>query len=284
MPRVSGVSGSCATRPIRLSPSPIRVSRWSWRRRIGLPVCSTLIIVLLISVSSTPLTNQISVGGLLAFAEVAAARLQRRYLDVAPRRDRARAILALERVEGRPHHVVGVGRAQRLRHHVLHAQRLEHRAHRTAGDDAGTSRRGPEIDLAGAVAAGDVMMQGATLAQRHADEPALGGVRRLADGLRHLARLAVAEPDPALRVADHDEGGEAEAASTLHHLGDAVDVDELVGEFAVALFPFAALAWFTCHIVVPFVVPAHPGRYRFQVQKLSPPSRAASARASTRPW
>jgi large subunit ribosomal protein L18 len=31
-------------------------------------------------------------------------------------------------------------------------------------------------------------------------------------------------------------------------------VDELVGEFALALFPLAALAWFTCHGVCPVVV------------------------------
>src|SRR5215510_7948271 len=250
MPRVSGVSGSCATRPIRLSPSPIRVSRWSWRRRIGLPVCSTLIIVLLISVSSTPLTNQISVGGLLAFAEVAAARLQRRYLDVAPRRDRARAILALERVEGRPHHVVGIGRAERLRHHVLHAERLEHGAHRPPRDDAGAGRRCPQIDLARAMAAGDVVVERAALAQRHPDQVAFGGVGRLADRLRHLACLAVTEADATLLVADHHERGKAKAPATLDHLGHAIDVDELVRE--LALFPLAfalsfAMSWFTCH-------------------------------------
>jgi hypothetical protein len=60
------------------------------------------------------------------------------------------------------------------------------------------------------------------------------------------------EADAALLVADDDEGGEAEAPAALHHLGDAVDVDKAVDEFAVALFPVAALSalsWFFSHFV-----------------------------------
>jgi hypothetical protein len=63
---------------------------------------------------------------------------------------------------------------------------------------AGAARRRP----AGAVTAGDVVMQRAAFAQRHADQVALGRFGRLADRLRHFARLAVAETDPALLVAD----------------------------------------------------------------------------------
>ncbi len=88
---------------------------------------------------------------------------------------------------------------------------------------AGAARR---ITRPGAVTAVDVMMQRAAFAQRHADDAALGGFRRLADRLRHFARLAVAEADAALLIADDDERGEAEAASALHHLRHAVDVDE----------------------------------------------------------
>ena len=114
---------------------------------------------------------------------------------------------------------------------------------------AGAARR---MTLAGAVAAVDVVMQRAALAQRHADDAALGGFRRLADRLRHFARLAVAEADAALLVADDDERGEAEAASALHHFRHAIDVDEAVDELAVALLPVvpaAAAAFFTRHVV-----------------------------------
>ena len=74
---------------------------------------------------------------------------------------------------------------------------------------------------------------------------ALGRFRRLADRFRHLAGLAVAEADAALLVADDDERGEAEAPAALHDLGDAVDVDQPVDEFAVALVAImlAALSW-----------------------------------------
>ena len=47
----------------------------------------------------------------------------------------------------------------------------------------------------------------------------------------------MAETDPPLLVADHDEGGESEPAAALDDLGDAVDMHELVDKFAVALFP-----------------------------------------------
>src|SRR6202008_1326927 len=102
------------------------------------------------------------------------------------------------------------------------------RAHRAAGDDAGTSRSGTQIDAASAMTAEDVMVQRAALAKGHPRQIALGRLRRLADRFRHFARLAVAETDPALLVADHDQRGEAEAAGALDHLSDAVDVDGFV--------------------------------------------------------
>ena len=103
-------------------------------------------------------------------------------------------------------------------------------------------------------------MQRAAFLQRHADQPALGRFRRLADRLRHLARLAVAEADAPALVAHDDERREAEAAAALHHLGDAVDVDELVDELAVAILapipvpaaiPSPAVL---CHFVRPFPI------------------------------
>ena len=106
--------------------------------------------------------------------------------------------------------------------------------------------------LAGAVTSFDVMVQRTARTQRHEDHVALGALGRLADGLRHFARLAVAEADAALLVADDDESCEAETAATLDHLGDAVDVNELVDETVVALFAIASAAAFPtilCHIL-----------------------------------
>jgi hypothetical protein len=41
--------------------------------------------------------------------------------------------------------------------------------------------------------------------------------------------------DASALIADHDEGREAEPPSALHHLGDAIDVHELVDELAIAV-------------------------------------------------
>ena len=104
------------------------------------------------------------------------------------------------------------------------------------------------------MAADDVVMQRAAFAQRHAHDATLGGFRRLADRFRHFARLAVAEAHPALLIADDDERGEAETPAALHHLGDAIDVDEAIDEFAVAVLfvvtiAAAAAFTFTSHII-----------------------------------
>ena len=77
------------------------------------------------------------------------------------------------------------------------------------------------------------MMECAALAQGNADHPTARLLSRFADRLRHLARLARAIAGAALAVADHHDRGKAEAAAALHHLGDAVDADELLDEFAV---------------------------------------------------
>jgi hypothetical protein len=108
-------------------------------------------------------------------------------------------------------------------------------------------RSGAENHLARAPTAVDVMMQRAALAQRDTDQAALGGLGRLADRLRHLAGLAVAEADAALLVADDDERREAEATPALHHLGDAVDVDQAVHELAVLSRDRRSDLWFSCH-------------------------------------
>src|SRR5579863_10182139 len=128
-------------------------------------------------------------------------------------------------------------------------------------------------------------MQRSAFAERHAHDAALGGLGRLTDRLRHFARLAVAVADAALLVADDDERGEAEATAALHHLRHAVDVDELIDKFAVALLPVvpaAAAAILTSHNVSPSLARELRSRSLW-VQKSRPPSRAPSASALTRP-
>src|SRR5690606_23515122 len=111
----------------------------------------------------------------------------------------------------------------------------------TTGDDAGAGLGSPQENAPRTMAAGNVVMQRTARTQRHEDHVALGALGRLANRLRHLTRLAVTEADAALLVADDDERSETETAATLDHLGDAIDVNELVDEFAVALFAVAAI-------------------------------------------
>src|ERR1700737_976748 len=100
--------------------------------------------VLLIWCSCGARRSLLGVGGLLALSRLTPARLQRRYLDIAARGDGARRILPLERIEGCPHHVVRVGRAERFGYPVLHPQRLDHSAHWTAANNAGARGGGPQ--------------------------------------------------------------------------------------------------------------------------------------------
>src|SRR5690606_5469598 len=99
------------------------------------------------------------------------------------------------------------------------------------------------------------MMQGATGTQGNKDHVALGGLGRLANGLRHSARLAMSEADAALLVAYNDERGGAETTAALDHLGDTIDVNELFDDAVGALLAVtaalaAAFPWFLCHVLI----------------------------------
>ena len=62
---------------------------------------------------------------------------------------------------------------------------------------------------------------------------ALGALDALLDGGGHFEGLAQTEAHLAVAVSHHHEGGEGEVLATLHHLGDAADIDDLVLEFAL---------------------------------------------------
>jgi hypothetical protein len=72
------------------------------------------------------------------------------------------------------------------------------------------------------------------------------GFGRLADRLRHLAGLAVAEADAAFQVTHHHQRREAETLAALDHLGHAVDVHELVFELALAIVAIATAVSVSC--------------------------------------
>jgi hypothetical protein len=92
-------------------------------------------------------------------------------------------------------------------------------------------------------------------------------VNTLADGVRHFTGLAQSRADAALAVTNDDERAEREAAATLDHLRDAVEGDDLFGGTRCR----------DRHR-------ARDGPCAYPSQNFNPASRAASARALTRPW
>src|ERR1043166_7992025 len=199
MPRTAGVSSSVRVR--RILPRPRKVAACTSGLRLALRIWRTVTVFFVSAIARLAYLDRVLArGSLLAFAGAFAALDDVADAAAAALRHHARALLQLQRIEGRAHHVVGIGGAERLGHHVAHAQRFEHRAHRAPGDDAGAGRSRTDQHFAGAVMAAGLVMQGAAVFQRHPDQHALGGLRRLADGLGHFARLAVAEADAARRA------------------------------------------------------------------------------------
>src|SRR5881296_3771668 len=165
-------------------------------------------------------------------------------LDTALLGDAPRGREMLQPIQRGPHHVVRVGGAEALGEDVAHAGALEHRAHRAAGNDAGSGRGGLQEHAPGAVMTDDFMRDGRAR-ERDLDQAAAGGFDRLAHRLAHLVRLSGGDPDAPLPVAHGDERVEPEAPAALDDLGDAVDRDHVLDEavaFALALARIPALA------------------------------------------
>ncbi|EXU82662.1 hypothetical protein AX23_11295 [Brucella melitensis 548] len=97
-------------------------------------------------------------------------------------------------------------------------------------------------------------MQRTARTQRYEDHVALGSFGRLTDSFRHFTCLAMTEAHAALLVANNDERSKTEATAALDDLGNTVDVNELIDEFAVALLTAAlfAVTFSLCHILISF--------------------------------
>src|SRR6266496_4139107 len=303
MPRISGRSSLTTTSWTRLRPSERSVCRWFCL----LPIPDRVCVIVSRAIASSRLhcasTQQAGRGDVLE-------------RQAATRRDLFGADEVLQRRHGRVDDVDRVVRAERLGQHVVDARALEHGAHRAAGDDARTGTGRLEQHHAGRCLA----LHGVwdrLLDARDLEEVLLGLLDTLRDRGRHLLGLAVADADRAVTVADDDEGGEAEPAATLDHLGDAVDGDEpldvrallrratasaVTAVGAVAAASLAAslvaarsgsalrsghqtfLSISSDRATVGGVRPRDVAQsVRLLIQNSSPASRAASANAATRP-
>src|SRR5690606_25157176 len=111
----------------------------------------------------------------------------------------------------------------------------EHGTHGATGDHAGTGRGGLQQHNRTPTARGDRVRDG-RIAQRDGSHVAAGTVRRLADRVRDATRLADADSNPAIVVADDHDCAEGEAAATLHNFGDAGNVNYALIEFFAVIF------------------------------------------------
>ena len=146
---------------------------------------------------------------------------------------RAPAIEAqlLETFDGRFDHVDAIVGAVALGADILHARKLQHGTSRAAGDYAGALGSRHQHNLTGAEEA-DRLVRDRSADQRHGHEMFLCVFRALADGFGNFRSLADANADATLFVADDHQRSEAEVTSTLDNLGNTVDGNELLFEFA----------------------------------------------------
>src|SRR5690606_11773046 len=133
------------------------------------------------------------------------------------------ALQLLEGRNGRVHDVDGVVAAERLRQDVMDTGALQHGARRATGDHTGTGRSRTQHDHTGRRLTLDRVGDGRA-DHRNAEEALARFLDALLDGRGNFLGLAGGDTHPA--VADDDQGGEAEATTTLHDLGDAVDRDD----------------------------------------------------------
>src|SRR5277367_3049922 len=129
--------------------------------------------------------------------------------------------------EGRLDEIVGIRRAEAFGQDVANTGQLDHGAHTARRDDAGAFGGRAQHDASRAETSDDFVRNGAVL-NRHADQAFLGAIDALANRLGHFVGFAEAESDQAVMIARNHQRAEAEAASALHDLGDAVDVHDLL--------------------------------------------------------
>src|SRR5215471_17716186 len=238
MPRNSGLSSLTTTSPIRLRPS----DRSEARCRLVPPILD-LVWVTFSCVMCPPRSARAGRGAGGGRRGTGAQHGRGRHVldrQAAPGGDLFGAVQPLERRDRRVHDVDRVRGAQGPGQHVVNAGALKHGAHRATGDDAGTGAGGLEQHDASRGLALYGVRDRATDA-RDAEEVLLGRLDALGDRRGHLLGLPVSDTDHAVAVADHDQGGEAEPAATLDHLGHPVDGHDSLEICGALVRPAAAV-------------------------------------------
>src|SRR6478609_1506302 len=243
MPRISGRSSLTTTSPMRFRPSVRSVSRWFCLP----PMPDFFWVTFRRAMSAVPFRGrQVRRRGALSLR--AEQRGGGDVLDgqTATSRDLLGTLETLQCSDRGVNDVDGVVRAEGLAQHVVDTGALEHGADRATGDDAGTGCGRAQQHDAGSGLALHRVRDGA-LDARNLEEALLGLLDTLGDRRGHLLGLAVADADLTVAVTDDHEGGEAEATTTLHDLGHAVDEDHAldVGRLVAAATARLAVATVT---------------------------------------
>jgi hypothetical protein len=125
--------------------------------------------------------------------------------------------------------------SERLRQNIFDTGDFENRADGASGDDTGASRGGFQKNARGAEFAHQLVRNGGS---DFGDGIEILGsfFDRLADGVRHLGRFAVAQSDSTLTVTHGHQGAEREPTTALDDLGAAIDMNNPFQEFGLLTF------------------------------------------------
>ena len=169
---------------------------------------------------------------------------------------------------------------------------VEDRADRTTGDNTGTRSRRAQQNYTGSVFTLNRVRNG-LLDARHAEEVLLRFLNTLSDSGRNFLRLAVANTNHAIAITDDHKSREGETTSTLHNLGHTVNGDNVLDELVLVVTvatvtatsaTFATTSAATAFVRLVVLLSLCLLILVFFAHRFSPPSRAPSATAATRPW
>ena len=137
-------------------------------------------------------------------------------------------------IDGCLNQVVRIGRALGLGQAVSDTDTLQHSTHSTTCHYSSTSRCWHDENLC-TTELGSLLMRNSALNNGYLNKVLLSSLNALGDSGSHFSGLSEAIADDTLTITDHDDCSECEGASTLCNFGNAVDSNEAVLQFNIAI-------------------------------------------------
>ncbi len=132
-----------------------------------------------------------------------------------------------EAFERGPDRIKRIPASERFRNDIMRADQFDDRSHRTAGNDACSVDRRLEQHMFGAEETMNFMRNRPAL-ERNVHKMLLGLLDRLGYSDWHFRGFSLADPHPAIAIANDDQSAEIEPLAALHHFSDAINEDDLV--------------------------------------------------------